>query len=155
MRCPEPGRLYDPDFLHGCTPPRISLPLPYLYGWFLLALVAIVNGIVREKTYGRRLAERDAHQLSTLLAAIAVSAVTALLHLAWPLPDRATALRVGLTWLVMTVAFECLFGHVVAGHPWRRLWADYDLRAGRVWSLFLAWLAALPTLLFLATGPAD
>lgn len=130
------------------------MPLPYLSGWFLLALVAIVNGIVRERTYGRRLPERHAHQLSTLLASAAVTAVTWLLHRAWPLPDLATALRVGFAWLGMTVAFECLFGHFVAGHSWQRLWADYDLRAGRVWSLFLAWLAILPALLFLVTRSA-
>lgn len=130
------------------------MPLPYIVGWFLLALVAIVNGIVRERTYGRHLTERNAHQLSTLIAAVAVTAVAWLLHRAWPLPDLATALRIGFAWLVMTVSFECLFGHFVVGHSWRRLWADYDLRAGRVWSLFLAWLAALPALLLLATRGA-
>ncbi|MGE0484501.1 MAG: hypothetical protein AB7Q81_10205 [Gammaproteobacteria bacterium] len=126
------------------------MPLPYLLGWLLLALVAIANGALRERTYGRRMTERGAHQLSTLLAALAVAGVTSLLVRSWPLADVAAALRVGGGWLVMTVVFEFGFGHWVAGHSWRRLRADYDLRRGRVWGLFLLWLALLPALLHLA-----
>jgi hypothetical protein len=126
------------------------LPLPYVFGWILLALVAVANGVVREKTYGRRLGERSAHQFSTLLAAAAVTAVTWLLERAWPLTDVAAALRVGSGWLAMTVVFEFGFGHWIAGHSWQRLRADYDLRRGRVWSLFLLWLALVPSLLHLA-----
>ncbi|MCB1748852.1 MAG: hypothetical protein H6977_13070 [Gammaproteobacteria bacterium] len=126
------------------------MPLPYVLGWFLLALIAIGNGIVREKTYGRHLGERTAHQLSTLLAATAVGIVGWLLQRGWPLADVGVALRVGLAWLVMTIAFEFGFGHYVAGHSWQRLWADYDLRRGRVWGLFLAWLALVPPLVYLA-----
>ena len=33
--------------------------------------------------------------------------------------------------------FELGFGHWVAGHPWSRLLADYDLLAGRIWVLVL------------------
>jgi hypothetical protein len=51
------------------------------------------------------------------------------------------AIAVGLIWLVMTVAFEFVFGHYVAGHSWERLLYDYDLPAGRLWSLVLAWIA--------------
>ena len=44
----------------------------------------------------------------------------------------------------MTLAFEFLFGHYVAGHSWSRLIADYNILEGRVWSLFLVWIAVLP-----------
>lgn len=40
--------------------------------------------------------------------------------------------------------FELGFGHWVAGHPWQRLLADYDLAAGRVWALVLLWVALTP-----------
>ena len=73
-----------------------------------------------------------------------------LLQRGWPLADVGVALRVGLAWLVMTIAFEFGFGHYVAGHSWQRLWADYDLRRGRVWGLFVAWLALVPPLVYLA-----
>jgi apolipoprotein N-acyltransferase len=44
----------------------------------------------------------------------------------------------------MTVIFEFGFGHYVAGHSWSHLLADYNLLAGRVWFLFLIWIALLP-----------
>ena len=53
------------------------------------------------------------------------------------------ALAIGLLWLGLTVAFEFLFGHYVAGHPWPQL-HDYNLLAGRVWSLLLIWVAVAP-----------
>jgi hypothetical protein len=55
---------------------------------------------------------------------------------------------IGLTWLALTVAFEFLFGHYVAGHSWRALLNDYDLLAGRLWVLVLAWLALAPYLFY-------
>ena len=33
---------------------------------------------------------------------------------------------------------------IVAGHSWARLLADYNLFAGRVWSLFLVWITVAP-----------
>lgn len=53
---------------------------------------------------------------------------------------------IGLFWLVLTVCFEFLFGHYVAGHPWERLLADYNLLAGRLWVLILATLLFTPAL---------
>jgi hypothetical protein len=48
----------------------------------------------------------------------------------------------------MTLAFEFLFGHFVAGHSWARLLQDYNLLAGRVWVLLLAWVALAPYLFY-------
>ena len=47
-------------------------------------------------------------------------------------------------WLGLTVAFEFLFGHYVVGHPWPRLLYDYNLLAGRVWSLLPIRVAVAP-----------
>jgi hypothetical protein len=48
----------------------------------------------------------------------------------------------------MTVMFEFGFGHYVAGHPWEKLFADYNVLEGRVWSIFLVWVAVLPFVVF-------
>ena len=42
------------------------------------------------------------------------------------------------------MAFEFMFGRFVMGHPWSRLLQDYNLLQGRVWVVFLAWLALAP-----------
>jgi len=40
-------------------------------------------------------------------------------------------------WTAMTVCFEFGFFHFVAGVPWEKLLADYNLFAGRLWVLVL------------------
>jgi hypothetical protein len=64
------------------------------------------------------------------------------------LGSSAQAVRVGVLWLLLTVAFELLFGHFVAGHSWARLFHDYNLSQGRVWGLFLLFVAAAPWLCY-------
>ena len=111
-----------------------------------MVVLGILNGALRELTYGRVVGELAAHQLSCL------SGVLLFGLYAWWVPGRrplaraGQALSVGLAWAGLTVGFEFLFGRFVAGHSWERLLADYDLAAGRLWSLVLLVLAALPWL---------
>ncbi len=56
------------------------------------------------------------------------------------------ALSAGAVWMLLTIAFEVLYGHFVMGHPLSRLLHDYNLAAGRIWLLFLAWLVMAPYL---------
>jgi hypothetical protein len=51
-------------------------------------------------------------------------------------------------WLSLTIAFEFLFGHFVAGHLWSKLLHDYNVLAGRVWAFFLIWVTAAPYLFY-------
>jgi hypothetical protein len=125
---------------------QIEHMVAYILGWFGLCGIAIANGVLREKTYGRKLGELGAHQLSTVLAIVATTVAVYGLTRYFPLRTYAMAWRVGVSWLLMTVVFEFAFGHFVAKHSWRRLLADYNLFAGRVWGVFLVWLVALPVI---------
>jgi len=116
--------------------------------WLLLAIVAIANGIVRQSTYGKFVPELAAHQISTVTAILASGLVVWFVNRIWPIESASQALLIGACWLVMTVVFEFGFGHYVAGHSWARLVADYNLVAGRVWSLFLIWVAIMPYVIF-------
>jgi hypothetical protein len=58
------------------------------------------------------------------------------------------AFAVGLIWLVLTIAFEFIFGHFVVGHPWSKLFADYNLFDGRLWILVLLWVVITPYFAF-------
>ena len=118
--------------------------LRYLAAWFLLSVVAVVNGVLRESTYGRHMSELAAHQVSTLTGILATGVVVGLLSRTWPLESAVQAWIVGGAWLLMTVAFEFGFGRYVAGYSWTRLFADYTLFDGRLWLLFLAWITVLP-----------
>ncbi len=122
--------------------------LRYTLAWFALALIAIINGTLREFGIERVVAELAAHQISTLTLMIFSGVFVWFMHRIWPLESSKQAWTVGAIWLLMTVLFEFGFGHFVVGHPWSRLLANYDLLAGRVWALFLLWLLLLPWLAF-------
>ena len=120
----------------------------YVLCWFLLAVVAIINGILREATYGKNASDLAAHQVSTATAIVFTGIVVWLFHRAWPLETASQAWTIGLLWFVMTILFEFGFGHFVAGHSFSQLIADYNLFQGRVWMLFLVWLAVMPYVFF-------
>jgi hypothetical protein len=120
----------------------------YLLFWLILAVVAVLNGVLRQATYGRRLPELAAHQVSTVTGILLTGAVVWILGRFWPIGSAKEAWIIGFCWLLMTIAFEFGFGHYVAGHSWSRLFADYNLADGRVWSLFLLWIAVLPYLVW-------
>jgi hypothetical protein len=116
-------------------------PRLYLYAvgaWLVLAVLAILNGLLRNATYARPLGEYAGHVLSSLIFVAVVFAVTyaflRLVRIDYGLGDL---LAVGGMWVVLTVAFEFLFGHYAAGHPWSRLLADYNVLKGRAWALVL------------------
>jgi len=100
---------------------------------FVLMLIAIGNGVLRETTFGKRLPELAAHQISTLTGILFTGVVVWVFSRIWPLESEAQAWVVGISWLILTLIFEFIFGYYVAGHPWERLFRDYNLFAGRVW----------------------
>ena len=116
----------------------------WLLAWPGGALIGVGNGILREATYGRRVSERPAHQLSGATAIAAFALYFSALEARWPLRDTREAVEVGAGWLALTVAFEFGFGRLVAKQSWEELLSDYDVAEGRTWPLVLAWIAAGP-----------
>ncbi len=110
--------------------------------------IAIVNGALREQQYRRFLSELRAHQLSGMSFIVLFGAYVWFV-VAWlRLSSASQALRLGLYWLLLTVAFEFVFGHLVMGQTWGALLHDYNVFAGRVWVFVLIWIAAAPSLVF-------
>ena len=118
----------------------------YLFLWFALALIGIGNGVLRESTYGNRVPELAAHQISTFTGMLLTGLFVWLVHRRWPIAGVLHAWFIGLCWLVLTIAFEFVFGRLVIGHSWERLLADYNILSGRLWAVFLLWILVLPVL---------
>lgn len=119
----------------------------YLVSWIPGIPIGIVNGILRISFYERFLTELHAHQLS-VASFILFFGIYAFFILKWiKLFSMKGALKLGLIWLILTVGFEFLFGHFIMGHPWSSLFHDYNLFAGRLWVLVLAWIALAPSFL--------
>lgn len=113
-------------------------PTRVLSIWLLLAALAIANGALRVKILQPRAGDAAAHVMASLVF-VAVIAVVAGLTARWMVPSLASGplWGAGASWLGMTILFEFGFGHWVMHHPWSRLLHDYDLRAGRIWTLVL------------------
>ncbi len=104
--------------------------------WFLLAMLATTNGIVRNSWYKPAVGDLLAHQISTFVFIIVLLTVS---YLAFcrsfhELTDK-TLLLIGFIWVLMTEAFEFLAGHYLFGNSWEKLFADYNIFAGRIWIL--------------------
>ncbi len=109
-----------------------------------MLVLAILNGAIREKLYGQFMRELSAHQLWTLIGIILFGAYTWILTGVWRIESPKQALVIGGMWLIMTIIFEFIFGHYVMGHPWGKLFDDYNLLRGRVWVLVLIWTSVAP-----------
>ena len=118
----------------------------YIIAWFPMVVIAIANGGLRQAWYGKHLGELQAHQISTLTAIVLFGVYIGFVVRVWRPASATQAVTIGLVWLAMTVAFEFLFGHYVAGHPWDRLLHDYNIFAGRVWLVVLVWVTVAPYL---------
>jgi hypothetical protein len=126
----------------------MKIVLLYAAGWLGLVILAIMNGIVRVKVYAPFMDDLTAHQVSTLIGIFLFGIYIWLLTGIIKIESSQQALLVGLLWLVMTVAFEFLFGHYVAGHPWSKLFQDYNIFKGRVWLLVLIWTTLAPYIFY-------
>ena len=122
--------------------------LVYALSWIGMVAIAILNGVIREKAYGQFMGELPAHQLSTFIGIVLFGAYIWVLTETYPIESSTQALIIGGMWLIMTVIFEFVFGHFVMGHPWSKLFHDYNLFKGRVWSLVLIWTAVAPYLFY-------
>jgi hypothetical protein len=115
--------------------------LKYFAAWFPIAIIAFANAAIRQAVYARYFGELAAHQLATLTMCILAGAYVWALSGPLKLQSPGQAIGVGLFWTVMTVLFETGLGRFVLGNPWSRVLRDYNVLEGRVWPLFLAWLA--------------
>ena len=118
----------------------------YLYTWLVMLLIAMFNGALRDFTYGKHVPELLANQLSCLSGIILFGMVFYRFVRRWPPASARQAIHIGLFWMALTVAFEFLFFHYVAGHSWAELLANYDIAHGRLWPLILLWVAFGPYL---------
>ena len=109
-----------------------------------MVAIAVANGAAREAWLLPRFGDVLARQISTVsllvLFAIYIGAVFKL----WPLASGRLALGVGLSWLVLTLAFEFGLGHFVSHLTWHEMLAEYDLSSGRLWILVPIWVAVAP-----------
>ena len=120
----------------------------YTLLWFGLAILAVINGTLRNQFYESTLGDLLAHQVSTVSLLMLIGLYTWLCSLIWRLQSVNQAVIIGLIWVSITIAFEFLFGHFIMGHPWAKLLHDYNIVEGRIWLLVLIWTMLAPFTIF-------
>ena len=94
--------------------------------WFVLLTLAVLNGSAREALITPRFGGFAGHLISTVILCTAIVFV-AWMSITWiGAKSTADAFVVGLTWLLLTVAFEFLAGHYLFRNPWKTVLADYN-----------------------------
>ncbi len=116
--------------------------------WLLLAAVAILFGALREWLLRPWIGEPWAHRAGTLAVCIAfVFLIDRFVRSLEPPGRPAELWIIGLGWLLLTVAFELIFGRLAVGASWPELAAYYDPTSGRLWWLVLFTLLLGPPVL--------
>lgn len=115
---------------------RSIRPRVFLYPlgvWVVLAIVAIVNGGLREVVLIPRAGDYVGHVLSTALLVAAILVISSL-YFSWTPIEylRVELLLVGLLWAALTVGFEFVVGYV-EGTPVPVTLGQYNVLAGQVW----------------------
>jgi hypothetical protein len=112
--------------------------------WFILAISAIAVATFRIGILLPQFGEQTAHQIGTILYLIVQFIIIYLFVRKMRIKDVKTLLGIGFFWVVITIIFEFVFGHYVMGHPWQKLFADYNFFNGRLWALVLINNVAAP-----------
>ena len=123
---------------------QLRLVLRSLTIWLVLLVAEIVHGILRAILFVPIAGEFRSNQIGVFTGS-AIILVIAYFTIRWIGAKRTLELlTVGFTWLVLTVAFEVLFGRFVMGLSWERLGADYNLLNGGLMPLGLLVLFLSP-----------
>jgi hypothetical protein len=116
----------------------------WVAAWPGAAAIGILNGAIREGTYGRRIEAERANRLSgvTLVAGLALYFWN--LNRRWPIPSRTDAAKIGASWVTLTVVFEFGFGRAIEKRSWSEMLQAYNIAEGETWPAVLAWIAVGP-----------
>lgn len=102
--------------------------------WFgFVAMAALVSGL-RAGLLVSAFGEHRAHQVASVLTALLIFVAIAVFVRASALAPR-EALSIGCFWFGLSVLAEFVLLHYLLGVSWARLFADYDLRRGRLFAL--------------------
>lgn len=123
----------------------------YFTGWLPLVVIAFVNGTIRQIGFQKSLGDLHAHQLSTAIGITLFGIYIFWIIRRWKLESQSEAIKIGLFWMILTIAFEFALGRFILGREWSVLLNDYNLLEGRVWSLVLLWVAIAPVLFYRIT----
>ena len=116
----------------------------WVLAWLGGSVLGIANGVIRETLYKDRVGDLTGDQISGAILIALLALYFWALDRRWPLETNRAALEIGAAWVALTVIFEFGFGHYIDGKSWSELLENYNLAAGNLWVLVLAWTGIGP-----------
>lgn len=125
---------------------RLQIVFRSLVVWLLIIVAEIVHGIVRAIALVPWVGEFRSNQVGVFTGS-AIILVIAYLTIQWIGAKRpGELLLVGVIWLLLTVAFEILFGRFVMELAWEQVLAGFNIAQGGLMPIGLLILLFSPML---------
>lgn len=112
--------------------------------WLVIIVADSLHGTLRELLLAPRVGELRAHQIAVFTGSILIVSIAIACARWLQVRDTAVLIRIGLMWVVLTVAFEIALGRLVLNFSWTRIAADYDLARGGLMGFGLLALTLAP-----------
>lgn len=119
--------------------------LRWIAAWPGAAVIASVNGALREAAYAPSLGRKQADRLSGVTLVTVLAVYFWKLNRRWPIRSNRVAVSIGAAWVGLTVAFEFALGRGVEKKSWGEMLHAYNLAEGETWPLVLAWIGLGPS----------
>jgi len=126
--------------------------LQALWFWFVLLILAILNGIIRNATYKPLLEPiigNWAHQISSITGII-LFFIAIYLFLTFTKSNytKQDLLNIGFMWMAMTIIFEFAFGYYFRQSSWSEMVGAYYFWRGELWFFVLLSVVVIPQICF-------
>ena len=105
--------------------------------WFAIAVLAVLNGWIRDTLVAPALGMGWALPLSGIFLSVIVFAATWFAFGFLRLDSRSACVGVGVQWVLMTLVFELIVGQLVGDKPWSEWLKVFDLAGGNLFLLVL------------------
>ena len=112
--------------------------------WLVIVIAAIINGVTRDKLLTPLIGSGVSLPLSGITLSVLVLAIT---YFTIPFIGEVKTgvyFIIGLLWVVLTLAFEYLFGHYVVGKPWHEINQVFNILKGDLFIFVLIASATSP-----------
>lgn len=108
--------------------------LQYFLLWFPMLIIAMINGMIREKFIRSFLPYSGARQLSTIMLIVFFAFYIWFVIRKFPPGSTSQSWIIGVFWVILTLLFEFGFG-LLQGTSFKSLLAEYNIFKGRLWIL--------------------
>ena len=105
--------------------------------WMLMAVCAMLNGILREKVLGPHFGAKVSLPLSGLSLSAIVFIVSYIAIDFLGRETRGVYVCIGIFWVLLTLLFEYGYGRFVGGRTWSQINAVFNLRQGNLFIVVL------------------